>query len=107
MSLVLQYATRCSECGLKMEAGEEYLASPTDEGHYRRSHVVCPQRKEPRGQNVQRAGFDIEQTLVIRKCDGACKNLWTYRKGGRLDPTCPSCGGGWLYGDPDAIGWAA
>lgn len=106
MSLVLQYATRCSDCGLKMEPGEEYLASPTEEGHFRRCHVVCPERKESRGQNLARS-FDIEQTLVIRKCDGECKNLWTFRKGGRFAATCPSCGGGWLRGDPDKIGWAA
>lgn len=96
MSLILQFPTRCSDCGLKMEAGEEYLASPTEDGHFHRSHVQCPERKDPRGQNVQRVGFDIEQTLVIRKCHGDCKNLWTFRRGGRLAPVCPSCGGSWL-----------
>jgi hypothetical protein len=116
VSLTLQYPTRCAECGMRMAVGDEYLSSTTSSGQWVITHPECPERK-PRAQNLE-PSFDVENLLEIRKCS-ECGEIWTFR--GRLEPTCPGfrivrdgraaeqvrCGGAWLRGDPEEIGWAA
>lgn len=115
MSLTLKFPTRCSTCGGKMDAGEEYIPSSNSEGAWLRSHLECPEKKQ-RVQNAPQS-FDVETTLHVRKCS-SCGELWTFPKTTVPEATCPSngrmvkgervrCDGAWLRGDPEEIGWAA
>lgn len=106
MALTLEFQTRCCECGQRIPAGQPVESSLTDAG-WMNSHVgECPEPKAPaKGQNLPQ-GFDVEELFLFRKCTGGCMNLWSYRKGQRLDATCPKCGGSWLHGDPEEFAWA-
>lgn len=91
---------------MRMSVGDEYISTATTTGKWVVSHVECPPKPD-RAQNVYRQDFDVEDLFIVRKCEGSCKNLWTFKRGRIITPTCPSCGGDWRRGDPDQVGWAA
>lgn len=109
MSLTLQYQARCMECGGVLRAGAEADAISLPDGRWAYSHPEnsCPTPPPPRRQqNVARPGFDVGDLFITRKCAGRCMNVVSFKKGGRITPTCPYCQGEWLRGDM-SVAWAA